>query len=59
MFSGGGYEMEVHYSRWKRVHSGVPRWTQLKESLSKLIDGNIYAGCFIPKGASLRRYNSR
>ena len=41
---GGGYEQEVYYPRWKRVHLAVGRWTQLKEALSKMVDACTEVG---------------
>ncbi|GAV03383.1 hypothetical protein RvY_13812 [Ramazzottius varieornatus] len=35
---GGGYELEIYYSQWKRIHHPLERWTNLHESLTKLTD---------------------
>ncbi|OQV17473.1 Myotubularin-related protein 9 [Hypsibius exemplaris] len=35
---GGGYELEVYYSQWRRIHHPLERWTNLHESLSKMLD---------------------
>ena len=37
-FLGGGYELEVFYSQWRRIHHPLERWTSLHESLAKLVD---------------------
>uniref|UniRef100_A0A915JIU4 Myotubularin phosphatase domain-containing protein n=1 Tax=Romanomermis culicivorax TaxID=13658 RepID=A0A915JIU4_ROMCU len=36
-----GYEPEMHYPRWKRIHRATPRFAQLQESLVKLIDAAL------------------
>lgn len=36
---GGGFELEMYYPLWKRVHKPIDRHSTLLDSLSKLIDG--------------------
>ncbi|XP_074600044.1 myotubularin-related protein 9-like isoform X2 [Brevipalpus obovatus] len=36
--SKGGFEMEVHYPLWRRVHKPIDRHSTLLDSLSKLIE---------------------
>ncbi|XP_055345859.1 myotubularin-related protein 9-like isoform X2 [Paramacrobiotus metropolitanus] len=35
---GGGYELEVYYSQWRRIHHSLENWSSLHTSLSKLVD---------------------
>lgn len=35
---GGGFELEMHYPLWKRVHRPIDRHSTLLDSLSKLIE---------------------
>lgn len=37
---GGGFELEMHYPLWRRVHKPIDRHCFLLESLGKLVDGN-------------------
>ncbi|XP_047493625.1 myotubularin-related protein 9-like [Penaeus chinensis] len=36
---GGGYEPELHYPNWRRVHKPIDRHHVLLDSLTKLMDG--------------------
>ncbi|XP_063863247.1 myotubularin-related protein 9-like isoform X1 [Scylla paramamosain] len=36
---GGGYEPELHYPNWRRVHKPIDRHHMLLDSLTKLMDG--------------------
>lgn len=36
---GGGFEPEVHYPLWRRVHKPIDRHSTLLDSLSKLMEG--------------------
>lgn len=38
---GGGYEPELHYPNWRRVHKPIDRHHVLLDSLTKLMDGKI------------------
>ncbi|NXU85218.1 MTMR9 protein, partial [Xiphorhynchus elegans] len=35
---GGGFEQEVHYPQWRRIHKGIERFNILQESLIKLVE---------------------
>ncbi|XP_027553634.1 myotubularin-related protein 9 [Neopelma chrysocephalum] len=35
---GGGFEQEVHYPQWRRIHKAVERFNILQESLIKLVE---------------------
>jgi len=37
---GGGFELEIHYPQWRRVHKPIDRHHNLLDSLAKLIEGN-------------------
>lgn len=45
---GGGYEPELHYPNWRRVHKPIDRHHVLLESLTKLMDG-IVQNVFVKK----------
>jgi uncharacterized protein (DUF2249 family) len=36
---GGGFELEMHYPLWRRVHKPIDRHCFILESLSKMIEG--------------------
>lgn len=36
---GGGFELEMYYPLWKRVHKPIDRHSSLLDSLSKLVEG--------------------
>ncbi len=36
---GGGFELEVHYPQWRRVHKPIDRHHSLLDSLAKLMEG--------------------
>nr|XP_056708637.1 myotubularin-related protein 9 [Euleptes europaea] len=35
---GGGFEQEVHYPQWRRIHKSIERYNILQESLIKLVE---------------------
>ncbi|NWR87759.1 MTMR9 protein, partial [Furnarius figulus] len=35
---GGGFEQEVHYPQWRRIHKAIERFNILQESLIKLVE---------------------
>lgn len=39
---GGGFEPEIHYPLWKRVHKPIDRHSGLLDCLSKLIEGSFF-----------------
>lgn len=36
---GGGFELEMYYPLWKRVHKPIDRHSTLLDCLSKLVEG--------------------
>lgn len=36
---GGGFELEVYYPQWRRVHKPIDRHYNLLDSLAKLMEG--------------------
>lgn len=41
---GGGFEMEMYYPQWRRIHKPIDRHYNLLESLAKLVEGNFDGG---------------
>jgi len=35
---GGGFEVEIHYPMWRRVHKPIERYTAMLDSLTRLIE---------------------
>lgn len=46
---GGGFEPEVHYPQWRRVHKPIDRHFALLDSLAKLIDACNDTNCSMEK----------
>ncbi|GIY67345.1 myotubularin-related protein 9 [Caerostris darwini] len=49
---GGGFEPDVHYPLWKRMHKPIDRYFNLLESLTKLIEACNDNNCSIDKWLS-------
>ena len=45
---GGGFEHEMFYPQWRRIHRPIDRHHILLEGLTKLIEGNIFFKKFFP-----------
>ncbi|GFU50483.1 myotubularin-related protein 9 [Nephila pilipes] len=49
---GGGFEPDVHYPLWKRMHKPIDRYFNLLESLTKLIEACNDTNCSVDKWLS-------
>lgn len=49
---GGGFEPDVHYPLWKRMHKPIDRYFNLLESLTKLVEACNDQNCSVDKWVS-------
>lgn len=49
---GGGYEPEVHYPQWRRIHQSVERRQTFHDSLIKLMESSFDNSCSMDKWLS-------
>lgn len=49
---GGGFEPDVHYPLWKRMHKPIDRYFNLLESLTKVIEACNDTNCSVDKWLS-------